>query len=212
MAPSSRSSLIYKELLLRIQQEQYKEGDKLPTETALCEEFKVSRPVIRALNECFKLYEEIIHTYGIPTRVVIETARDLKDSSRQGEIPAKHFDEMKRCYHTHIVSIDIHRINVVVIQCPYAGRRFAVHGDIGEFSALHGQNIRYDGVILHGAGNINCRSSSFQNSWYNPADFRRIGRNLRFYGTVNFTIDTAVQDGQTVSRIQFPWPNHQQLA
>lgn len=59
----------------------------------------ISRPVIRALNECFKLYEEIIHTYGIPTRVVIETARDLKDSSRQGEIPAKHFDEMKRCYH-----------------------------------------------------------------------------------------------------------------
>ena len=51
MAPSSRSSLIYKELLLRIQQEQYKEGDKLPTETALCEEFKVSRPVIRALRQ-----------------------------------------------------------------------------------------------------------------------------------------------------------------
>ena len=51
MAPSSRSSLIYKELLLRIQQEQYKEGDKLPTETALCEEFKVSRPVIRAALE-----------------------------------------------------------------------------------------------------------------------------------------------------------------
>ncbi|WP_075876965.1 type II CRISPR RNA-guided endonuclease Cas9 [Merdibacter massiliensis] len=59
----------------------------------------ISRPVIRALNECFKLYEEIIHTYGVPARVVIETARDLKDSSRQGEVPAKHFDEMKRCYH-----------------------------------------------------------------------------------------------------------------
>lgn len=58
----------------------------------------VSRPVIRALNECFKLYEEIIRTYGVPKRVVIETARDLKDSSRLGEIPAKHFDEMKRCF------------------------------------------------------------------------------------------------------------------
>ena len=58
----------------------------------------ISRPVIRALNECFKLYEEIIRTYGVPSRVVIETARDLKDSSQNGEVPAKHFDEMKKCF------------------------------------------------------------------------------------------------------------------
>ena len=58
----------------------------------------VSRPVIRSLNECFKLYEEIIKTYGVPNRVVIETARDLKDSSRTGEVPARHFDQMKSCY------------------------------------------------------------------------------------------------------------------
>ena len=51
MGHNSRSNLIYKELLLRIQQEQYKEGEKLPTETALCAEFKVSRPVIRAALE-----------------------------------------------------------------------------------------------------------------------------------------------------------------
>lgn len=58
----------------------------------------ISRPVIRALNECFKLYEEIIRVYGVPGRVVIETARDLKDSNRTGEVPAKHFDEMKKLH------------------------------------------------------------------------------------------------------------------
>lgn len=58
----------------------------------------ISRSVIRSLNECFKLYEEIINTYGVPDRVVIETARDLKDSSGKGEIPAKHFDKMKGYY------------------------------------------------------------------------------------------------------------------
>ena len=26
----------------------------------------IARPVIRALNECFKLYEEVVNTYGVP--------------------------------------------------------------------------------------------------------------------------------------------------
>lgn len=58
----------------------------------------ISRPVIRSLNECMKVYKEIISIYGVPKRVVIETARDLKDSSRKGEVPAKHFDQMKSAY------------------------------------------------------------------------------------------------------------------
>lgn len=39
----------------------------------------VSRPTIRALNEAFKIYTAVIETYGVPDRVVIETARG-KDS------------------------------------------------------------------------------------------------------------------------------------
>lgn len=58
----------------------------------------IARPVIRALNECFKLYEEVVNTYGVPDRVVIETARDLKDSAHDGDEPAKHFDQMKNLY------------------------------------------------------------------------------------------------------------------
>lgn len=58
----------------------------------------IARPVIRSLNECMKLYKEIIRIYGQPKRVVIETARDLKDSSRKGEVPAKHFDQMNKLY------------------------------------------------------------------------------------------------------------------
>ena len=58
----------------------------------------IARPVIRALNECFKLYEEVVNTYGVPDRVVIETARDLKDSAHDGNEPAKHFDQMKNLY------------------------------------------------------------------------------------------------------------------
>ena len=58
----------------------------------------ISRTVVRSLNECFKLYEEILRTYGVPKRVVIETARELKDSSLSGEVPAKHFEKVKSCY------------------------------------------------------------------------------------------------------------------
>lgn len=39
----------------------------------------VSRPVVRALNECMKVYSELVKVYGVPARVIIETARDFKD-------------------------------------------------------------------------------------------------------------------------------------
>ncbi len=58
----------------------------------------MSRPVIRGLNECFKVHNEIMNLYGVPSRVVIETARDLKDTKQNGEQPARHFDQMKKCY------------------------------------------------------------------------------------------------------------------
>lgn len=58
----------------------------------------ISRSVVRALNECLKLYNSVIDLYGVPSRVVIETARDLKDSSQTGEIPAKHYNKMEQCY------------------------------------------------------------------------------------------------------------------
>lgn len=62
----------------------------------------ISRAVIRSLNECFKMYEEIIKVYGIPKKVILETARDLKDSSRKGEVPKKHFKKLSENY-TYLV-------------------------------------------------------------------------------------------------------------
>lgn len=58
----------------------------------------ISRPVIRGLNEAMKVYEALVNTYGVPEKVIIETARDLKDHSITGEQPAKHFDKMKSLY------------------------------------------------------------------------------------------------------------------
>lgn len=58
----------------------------------------VSRPVIRALNECFKVYSDVVKMYGVPSRIVVETAKDLKDFSEVKTVPAKHYDEMKKCY------------------------------------------------------------------------------------------------------------------
>ncbi len=58
----------------------------------------ISRPVIRGLNEAMKVYQALVDVYGIPERVIIETARDLKDHSIVGEQPAKHFDKMKSLY------------------------------------------------------------------------------------------------------------------
>lgn len=58
----------------------------------------ISRPTIRALNECMKLYEAMIDAFGVPDKVVIETARDLKDSSREGLRPEKFRDTAKKLY------------------------------------------------------------------------------------------------------------------
>lgn len=58
----------------------------------------ISRPVIRGLNETMKVYQALINAYGVPSKVIIETARDLKDHSVVGEQPAKHFDKMKGLY------------------------------------------------------------------------------------------------------------------
>lgn len=58
----------------------------------------ISRPVIRGLNEAMKMYTELVKVYGVPKRVVIETARDLKDHSIIGTQSEKHFDQTKKLY------------------------------------------------------------------------------------------------------------------
>ena len=58
----------------------------------------VSRPVIRALNECFKVYEEIVNIYGAPERIVIETAKDLNKSPEKRKMTKPYFQEMKEFY------------------------------------------------------------------------------------------------------------------
>lgn len=58
----------------------------------------ISRPVIRGLNEAMKMYTELVKVYGVPKRVVIETARDLKDHSIIGTQSEKHFDQTKKLF------------------------------------------------------------------------------------------------------------------
>ena len=58
----------------------------------------ISRPVIRGLNEAMKMYTELVKVYGVPKRVVIETARDLKDHSIIGTQSEKHFDKTKKLF------------------------------------------------------------------------------------------------------------------
>lgn len=59
----------------------------------------MSRVVIRSLNECFKIYKAIIDTYGVPNRVIIETARELTDtSSDKKPMPKKHIDILNGLY------------------------------------------------------------------------------------------------------------------
>ncbi|MFV0255028.1 MAG: type II CRISPR RNA-guided endonuclease Cas9 [Erysipelotrichaceae bacterium] len=63
----------------------------------------IARPVIRALNQCFKIHSAIIDLYGEPSRVVIETARDMKDMESQGKETARHFDKMEKL-HKYLLS------------------------------------------------------------------------------------------------------------
>ena len=55
----------------------------------------ISRPMIRGLNECFKVYEEILKVYGAPSRLIIETAKDFNTSKKN---PKKHQDILKDLY------------------------------------------------------------------------------------------------------------------
>ncbi len=58
----------------------------------------ISRPVLRSLNECMKVYLGIIEAYGVPKRVVVETARDLPDFSVVKEKSVKFADNTERQY------------------------------------------------------------------------------------------------------------------
>lgn len=69
----------------------------------------ISREVVRALNECLKLYNTVTNMYGVPDRVVIETARELKDSSQTGEIQAKHYNKMEDCYNDIFKQLSEHK-------------------------------------------------------------------------------------------------------
>lgn len=62
----------------------------------------MSRVVIRSLNECFKVYNQIVKEFGQPKKLVIETARELGDFSLEKKVPAKHFQEMKKL-HEHLI-------------------------------------------------------------------------------------------------------------
>lgn len=58
----------------------------------------ISRPVLRSLNECMKVYLQILESYGVPDRIVIETARDFKDFSENKVKTVKFFDNAKKQY------------------------------------------------------------------------------------------------------------------
>lgn len=58
----------------------------------------ISRPVIRSLNECFKVYEQIVDTYGAPKRIVIETAKDLNQAPEKRKMTKPYWEEMKDFY------------------------------------------------------------------------------------------------------------------
>lgn len=58
----------------------------------------MSRAVIRSMNECFKVYKAIIELYGVPNRIVIETARELTDPQKKGKKPKEHKQMMQDLY------------------------------------------------------------------------------------------------------------------
>lgn len=58
----------------------------------------MSRPTVRALNECMKIYSEMVKVFGAPKRVVIETARDFKDHTEVGTKPEKTAKNLETLY------------------------------------------------------------------------------------------------------------------
>ena len=92
MPRNSRSPFIYKELLIRIQQGVYKEGDKLPTEIQLSEEFHASRPVIRSALEQLRKENYVESIRGSGTFV-----RQTKDPTMIRFAPISDLHEAIQC-------------------------------------------------------------------------------------------------------------------
>lgn len=69
----------------------------------------VSRPVLRALNECIKVYSGIVAAYGAPDRVIIETARDLTDSKEKKQRTLNTGDAARKQYDSLLEQLKEHK-------------------------------------------------------------------------------------------------------
>lgn len=90
---TSLSDVIYKELLTRIEQKQYKQGDRLPTELMLSEEFNASRPVIRAALQKLKDAGFIISIRGSGSFVKLDSDPTLTQFT-----PVVDIQELIQCF------------------------------------------------------------------------------------------------------------------
>jgi DNA-binding FadR family transcriptional regulator len=90
---------IYSDILNRIIEGEYKEGDRLPTEHALAERFETSRPTVREALARLRADGIIATRHGSGTTVTRRPDPDVRRFA-----PLETLSDIKRCYEYRVVT------------------------------------------------------------------------------------------------------------
>jgi DNA-binding FadR family transcriptional regulator len=97
--PPGMPGRIYSDILNRIIEGEYREGDKLPTEHALAERFETSRPTVREALAQLRADGIIVTRHGSGT-----TVRRRPDPDLRRFAPLESLSDIRRCYEFRVVT------------------------------------------------------------------------------------------------------------
>ncbi|WP_114809620.1 FadR/GntR family transcriptional regulator [Paraburkholderia kururiensis] len=90
---------IYTDILNRILEGEYKEGDRLPTEHALAERFETSRPTVREALARLRADGIVVTRHGSGTTVARRPDPDVRRFA-----PLETLSDIRRCYEFRVVT------------------------------------------------------------------------------------------------------------
>jgi GntR family transcriptional repressor for pyruvate dehydrogenase complex len=97
--PPGMPGRIYSDILNRIIEGEYREGDRLPTEHALAERFETSRPTVREALAQLRADGIIATRHGSGTTVMRRPDPDLRRFA-----PLESLSDIRRCYEFRVVT------------------------------------------------------------------------------------------------------------
>ena len=143
-----------------------------------------------------------VHIDGIPVNHLLASALLLR-------LYGTHFHQTGKLHHA--VFIHIGHIQEVVSQSLNAVGKLAGAVEVHKIRSLHHENVRDDGAVIDGAGNIHRRISAFQAADLQALDLLHPLRQADLSGTLHIAVFPAEHHRGTGRHIRVPFPNHNEL-